>query len=152
MRERSPDAIIELSSSSLDPFIRVLFTCYREKKRELEKMVKSTNPGYLKNIEQVESDPILKEIDDFEEDEIISSRQELSKRDQSSSSGDIPLSEQEAWSAKNATSKFTARKYESKITSNNLSELGFNGPSTKEIGYMYELKSSSGSIGYYYLK
>ncbi|PON46832.1 hypothetical protein TorRG33x02_324950 [Trema orientale] len=82
MEGKSPNTIIERSLFLSNPFIRALFAGYEEKKRELEKMVKSANPGYSKDIKQVESNPILKEIDDFEEDAITSTRQELSERDQ----------------------------------------------------------------------
>ncbi|PON79211.1 hypothetical protein PanWU01x14_013270 [Parasponia andersonii] len=82
-------------------------------------MDKNTNLNLIKQPKKVETNHILKEIDDFQGgEEITSTRQDLSERDQSNSSEDIHLSEQETWSAKNSTSKFTAKKYERKITRN----------------------------------
>ncbi|PON54122.1 hypothetical protein TorRG33x02_303590 [Trema orientale] len=79
-------------------------------------MVKNADLNLIEQPEKVESDPLLKEIDDFEGgEEITSAHQDLFE-------GDICLSEQEAWSVKNATSKFTTRKYESKITRNEFLE------------------------------
>ncbi|PON62229.1 hypothetical protein TorRG33x02_280030 [Trema orientale] len=117
----SPDIVIDLSLSSSNFFIQARFQGYREKRKKLEKkMVKDIRTGHREK--STESDPILREVDQYPEgDEATSFRIEASEK-ASSSSGEVLLTERQAWLRKLETSRFMAGRIEREITNNELNE------------------------------